>query len=305
MTLSEFTSDWLKWLSDPYAVLGISVTADHQRILKRYRSIAKILHPDRYVSADPTTRELATQLLAKLVNPAYTQIKEEQGRKETCALLRLQAGQLLKSGSVCTAVARELSRQQVQAADIFYEQKISALAEQQFQPLAEFAHITQQLSELNLVYLQLKQGDGAIREKRSGLMPQPTQAIVNNKPASGLRGVLSQDYPQQDYAQRHYDRATQYVQNGSWKEAILELKDAIRIHPERSDYHALLGYIHFKQNSMGMARVYFKQALKLDPNNSLAKRFGAKIQMDASAPVPPASNPKETARRGLFGLFRK
>lgn len=305
MTLSEFTSDWLKWLSDPYAVLGISVTADPQRILKRYRSIAKILHPDRYVNADPTTRELATQLLAKLVNPAYTKLKEEQGRKEAGALLRLQAGQLLKNGSVCTEVARELSRQPVHAAEIFYEQKITALAEQQFLPLTEFAQITQQLSELNLVYLQLKQGDGAIREKRSGLIAQPAHSITTPPPASGLGSAPKPEHPQQDYAQRHYDRATQYAQNGSWKEAMLELKDAIRINPQRSDYHALLGYIHFKQNNLGMARVYFKQALKLDPNNSLANRFISKIQANTPTPPPAPPEAKATERRGLFGLFRR
>lgn len=296
-------SDWLKWLSDPYAVLGVSVVADQQRILKRYRAVAKILHPDRYLNADQKTRDQTTQLLARLVNPAYAKIKDESGRKEVSALLRLQTRRLLKEGQPIARcdVARELMRLSVQTADIFYEQKVAELAEQQFQSPTQFGLLAPQLIELNLVYFQLKQGDGILREQRSGLIAQPTQPITQQRSALNLE---EQDFPRHNYATRHYDRAKQYAQKGSWKEAIQELRDAIRIDPTHSEFHALMGYVYLRQDQRSMAKVYFKQALKLNPQDPLAQRFADKVQLQETPPSSKAPDPKPEARRGLFGLFR-
>ena len=53
----EYSVEWQNWLVDPYAVIGVPVTADGQRLLKRYRSVAKLLHPDRYIQADTALGE--------------------------------------------------------------------------------------------------------------------------------------------------------------------------------------------------------------------------------------------------------
>ncbi|MCY7406232.1 MAG: tetratricopeptide repeat protein, partial [Alkalinema sp. CAN_BIN05] len=66
------------------------------------------------------------------------------------------------------------------------------------------------------------------------------------------------------------------------------------------DYNALLGFVYFKQEQRGMARVYFKQALKLNPDNKLAKRFLPYVTDDLPAAVPDA---KGTEKRSLFGFF--
>jgi len=61
-----------------------------------------------------------------------------------------------------------------------------------------------------------------------------------------------------------------------------------------------MGFIYLKQEQMGMARVYFKQALKLNPDDKLAKRFSQYL------PKPVASEPSvPEAKRGLFGRFRR
>jgi curved DNA-binding protein CbpA len=306
MPANEFSPDWLTWLSDPYAVLGLSVTADDQRVMKRYRAIAKRLHPDRYLNAPAPERELATQVLAQLINPAYDQVKDEKGRKELGALMRLQARQRMKSGASAQGeTARELIRQPLQGADTFYEQKVTELAEHQFNPVEQIVPVTQQLIELNMVYLQLKQGDLGLREKRTGLISSPAAPIPETPitPAQYKVGQL-------DYAQRHYDRAKQYTENGNWEFAIKELKDALRLNPKNCDCHALLGYVYMRQNSVGtigMAKVHIKNALKLNPNHDLAKRFASKLGIEPDPPPAPPSknNPPANPKKGFFGMFGK
>ena len=78
MAINALSSDWLDKFSDPYAVLGIAVTADDRRVLKRYRSVAKLLHPDSYAQDQGEAGETASQLFARLVSPAYQKLKQEK-----------------------------------------------------------------------------------------------------------------------------------------------------------------------------------------------------------------------------------
>ena len=302
----EFSSNWQDWLCDPYAVLGIPVTADPQRIMKRYRTVAKVLHPDRYGLADPVTRDWVTQVLARIVNPAYGKIKDDLGQREILALVRLQALKNLKDGvQVHSDIARSLRQQAVQNTEIFYEQQVSRIADEMYSVPAELEGRIQSLLELNAVYLQIKQGEQQpLRQRRTGLMSPPPAPNPAARPAAGANannGPLSSGLASpHHYAQRHYDRAKHYTQNAEWKDALQELKDAIRLDPNCSNYHALMGFIYLKQEQMGMARVYFKQALKLNPDDKLAKRFSQYL------PKPVASEPSvPEAKRGLFGRFRR
>ncbi len=306
----EFSSNWQDWLCDPYAVLGIPVTADPQRIMKRYRTVAKVLHPDRYGLASPTTRDWVTQVLARVVNPAYSKIKDDLGQREILALVRLQALKNLKDGvPLHSDIARSLSQQAVQNTEIFYEQQVSRIAEEMYSVPAELEGRIQSLLELNSVYLQIKQGEQQpLRQRRIGLMspPPPPAPSPTARPAGGNashghanNGPLSDSLGSPcNYAQRHYDRAKHYAQNADWKDALQELKDAIRLDPNCSNYHALMGFIYLKQEQVGMARVYFKQALKLNPDDKLAKRFSQYLPKPV---VPEPSVPE--VKRGLFGRF--
>lgn len=293
----EFSSDWQGWLADPYAVIGVPVTADASRLTKRYRTVAKLLHPDRYTHADPHVRDLVTQLLGRLVNPAYGKIKDDQGQREILALVRLQALQSLKDGvALQTSVARSLQAKPVHAAEMFYEQQVSELADRQYTDLSVFCDCTRSMIELNCVYLQLKQGETNPRPRRTGLMPSQPEATVVVKPLSESASINSNHL----YARRHYDRAKHYAQTSGWKEAITELKDAIRMDPTCSDYHALMGFVYLKQEQRGMARVHLKQALKLNPEDKLAKRF-IQYVTDDRPPAVTAPQPEKRKRFGLFG----
>jgi tetratricopeptide (TPR) repeat protein len=313
----ETSSDWLKFLSDPYAVLAVSVAADDKRVLKRYRTVAKQLHPDRYAGADAEISTLSEHLIAKLVNPAYARINQEKGRAESVALLRLQARRMLKEANRVPRceVARQLMQQPLGGMDVFYEQAVSDLADQQFSPLASFAAVTAQLMELNSMYFQMKLGDVFIGERRSGLI----NTTEVKPPAPGTFRFNEPGIASHDYAQRHFARAQQYVEKYAFTEAVTELKGAIKLEADRADYHALMSYAYLRQELPGMATVYAKQALKLDPNNSLAKQVGAKLKLPQGpanlAGATPAQSAGQTTgqttgkpadkRSGLFGLFRR
>lgn len=310
MTQSAITSDWLNQFSDPYAVLGISVAADDRRVLSRFRAIAKILHPDSQALANTATKEFAEQLLAKLVSPAYQKLKQEKERKETTVLLRFKVRRLTREAPLSPQgeLARELLQRPVNEVDVFYEQAIAQLADVQYNPVDQFEAITKQLGELNLVYLQLKMGEVVVREKRTGLV-----SAAAAKPMQFTPPITDADVVTENYAQRHYRRAQEYMKKGNWTQAVQELRDAIKIEADKSEYHALLGVAYLQQNLQGMAKVYLRQALKLNPRDPLATKYAPKVGIE----VPDATNgqqkdksqngrkpPGGSARGGLFGLFR-
>ena len=220
----EYSSEWQNWLIDPYAVIGVPVTADGQRLVKRYRSVAKLLHPDRYVQADSAVRQLVTQLLTRLVNPAYGKVKDDVSQKEILVLIKLQARQMAKDGvGLQTAVARSLKSQPTGYVDSFYEQQVSDLSDRQYADLDAFGEVTRSLMELNAVYFQLKEGEPTWRPRRTGLMSTPSMSQTSPSQASSPQTSAQHSAaPAQTsnhlYARRHYDRAKHYAQTSRSEE---------------------------------------------------------------------------------------
>jgi curved DNA-binding protein CbpA len=284
MSYSALPSEWIKKFADPYAILGIPVAADDRRVSKRYRDIAKLLHPDRYALAGGNETELATQLFARLVNPAYEQLKQDRGRAEHTALLRIKVRRLCREGPLTpeSEIARTLMEHPATGVDTFYEQAISTLAQSQYESLEleQFESITRQISELNLVYLQLKMGDGIVRERRTGLIAAAEAQPVQFTPAPTNPEVVTESYDQ-----RHYRRAQEYAKKGAWNQAIQELRDAIKIKATKSEYHSLLGvaYLH-QQKFPGMAKVHLRRAYELNPKDPLVLKFGAKVGLPVASP---------------------
>jgi curved DNA-binding protein CbpA len=301
MSQTSFSADWLNQFSDPYAVLGLAVAADDRRVLKRYRSVAKVLHPDGLRSADQPIRELATQLLARVVNPAYQRLKQEKERTETLATLRFRVRRFNRDQPMLpqSAIARQLLQQPPHAVEIFYEQAVAQLAEVQFQPLEQFEPMTQQLGELNLVYLYLKMGEPIFREKRTGIV-----AATPIKPSQVTPSSLETAQRASSYARRYYQRAQVYIDNANCSPAIAELRDAIRLEPDRGEYHSLLAKAYLLQNLPGMAKVHFRQALKLNPQDPLALEYVSRLKLVLDQPERVLSDAAVTKpANGLFNLF--
>jgi len=309
MTSPAFSPDWLNQFSDPYAVLGVSVTADERRIAKRYRQIAKRLHPDQQVGVPEEARKFANTVLTRLVNPAYQRLKQDKGRAETLATLRFKVRRLTREQKLITEVSQSKQLLHIDEAEveIFYEKALTELSETQFDSTESFASQTDAIAELNLVYLRRKMGDPVIREKRTGLMAAATMA-----PATGPEPPPPEkpkDPPQVDYGQRHVMRAKTYIASKSYGEAVQELRDAVRIEPNNSNYHTMLGQAYLMQNMAGMAKVHIRQALKLDSENQVAQKYAKRLDLKMAPPAVADTHHGQSKtnghqkRGGLFSLF--
>jgi len=300
--MSNFSSsDWLTQFSDPYAVLGLSVTADDRRVLKRYRTIAKVLHPDCYLNSDAEIRRTATQILAHLVNPAYQKLKQEKSRAECLATLRLRVRHMNREEPLTpqSTLAQRLLKTPLAQVDMFYEQAVTELSVVQCQAIDQFEQCTHHLGELNLIYLRLKMGEPIIREKRSGIVPVQTV----HPAAAQIPLAVESEIQAVNYAQRHYQRAQEYMKKGNWAMAKRELQDAIRIENTKSEYHTLLAITYLMQNLPTMAKVHLRQALKLNPKDAIAQKYAKKL--DIKTENTAESVQKEPSGGGLFGIFSR
>jgi Flp pilus assembly protein TadD len=81
----------------------------------------------------------------------------------------------------------------------------------------------------------------------------------------------------------------------------MELRCAIKLETNNSKYYALLGVVHLQQGFPGMAKVYIRQALKLDPQQPLAIEYAAKLNLGIKA--DPKSMAKAISIAALLSNF--
>lgn len=143
--------------NDYYAVLGLPLTAEASHVRKRYLSIAKCLHPDIH-GRTPSEKQVATQYLSKLVNPAYDVLSQERERTEYSAILKLLGKRLMKRNQTFLPQSAIAKKYLTSATEINYEQTIQTIAKVQYQDLDQVLEHIGLLSELNLVHILLAEG---------------------------------------------------------------------------------------------------------------------------------------------------
>jgi tetratricopeptide (TPR) repeat protein len=310
MTHFALPADWQSFLTDPYAILGIALSADEKQIAKQYRHVAKLLHPDRYVNADPAQQEFVNQLVARLINPAYASIKQSTNRAEVLAILRLHVQRMTRDGSLIPQTpAAQLLMQNPDTVDLVYEQQVATITQRHYHALDAFGQDIQQLRELNWVYLRLKlgyaHGSAAPNNNNHLLRPTAASSTAAAPPSPPATAPTKAEIEQQEaavYSQRHYDRAHQYIEKGAYDKAIQEMRDAVKMQPNRSDHHALLSYAYFLKDLPGMATVHCRRALQLNSSDRIAKQVAQKLKLTLEDPTIAANTPE---KRGLFSRFRR
>lgn len=283
---------------DPFALLGVSLSADEKRISKRYRNIAKQLHPDALANLeDPAglTPEIASSIIARIVNPSYQKLKYENSRQETLTNLRLRVRRLVRTEKLVPTFsnAQQLADKPDEQVDVFYEQALTQLAFTQFRSLGDLQTHSLEIGQLNLVYLQRKMGDIVIRPKRTGLITNAvTPTHVNHPPAVAAPSQLStakpkssEDTPPVDYTLQYVKRAKTYLGKQQFDLAVKELREAVKLSPQSPELHSMLGQAYFKQNLSGMAKAHFRQALKLKPTHKVAHKYGKLLGLFDEQPV--------------------
>jgi curved DNA-binding protein CbpA len=291
---------------DHYAILCVSVDADVKELRKRYLQVARRLHPDSNASATPSEKKLASELLSKLVNPAYEVLSAERSRTEYMIILS-QMGKRLVQDSASVELTTDLARQLAASPNIDYSYKtaIAKIAETQFHSLQQVIPIIAQISELNLVYLMRSAG----KTVTAAQQPAPSS---HTPPKPNTAAAPPPAPPKEDSAVEQYIRRAQtLIEKNQFAQAKVELQDALKLAPKSGRCHSLIGLVYLKQNQLKMAKIHFDNALKLDPNDQTAIAWKPKIdkalgQQSTGSKATPSTNtgnkqPDKSGGGGLFG----
>lgn len=279
---------------DHHAVLGVPIDAEFKDIRKRYLKIARNLHPDSLRDSTDAERQQASEILSKLVNPAYKQLSEEKERTEHAAMLRLKGQEAARKGGL--EGLGETAQKLLKASDfeVPYKAALESLSEKQYSSLDAIVATIGELSELNLAYITRKYSSGtsAVTSARpatassASSSTSSTPSATSTAPTSGFSQRLSP-------VEQCYKRAEGYLQANNSSKAILELRDAIKMEPTNANCHGLLGTIYLEQNQLTMARIHFDKALENDPNNDVAIKGKQQLEKMASK----ASSQKGAAQK--------
>ncbi len=310
--------------TDQHAILGMSLDAEVKEIRKRYLSIARRLHPDSLTTASPEQKKDATQLLSKFVNPAYEVLSQEKNRTEYALLLKLKGQQAIQqklSLNDFNDAAKQLAK--TNNPDHIYRQSLAALTEGLYDDMATVAEKVNALSELNLVYAMRKAAAGG----RPG--PAPTAGIpaasatpTNSSataaakiPASMSSTPTTPSATTGSTIDNYLRRAEAYITKKAFAQAILELRDAMRVDANDSRCHSLMGVVYLAQGQAAMSRSYVRRALELNPEDQRANACKKRLEsmghsLDAASSSAPASgknasgksaNGDDKSNKGLFG----
>lgn len=251
---------------DHYAVLGVPIDSAASVVRKRYLRIARRLHPD---SCGPgVDKSLASAILSRMVNPSYEFLSQAKNLDEYAILLRL-VGQRYSKKPQSTSVESELAQTLLSTPNYTeeYESAIKTLADQQFTSLENYIKVTDEISDLNLVFLMRREGNsqpastpqtttqdssqpGRSMTTRTVRQPapstpkspntnsaRPTTSSSSSNPASNRssnqsRPNISQPEEStsnvnQDLVDQYYRRAEELVGKQCYPEAIRELKEIL------------------------------------------------------------------------------
>ncbi|NJM69774.1 MAG: J domain-containing protein [Scytonema sp. RU_4_4] len=275
---------------DHHAVLCVPVDADVKEIRKSYIQIARRLHPDSCKDEGDAEKELANELLSKLVNPAYEILSHEKTRTEHIFVLS-QIGKRLAQESVSVELSTDIVQELANAPNYehIYKSSLAKIAETQYNSLEKVQHTIASLSELNLIYTMRSAGK-IFTAAASLLIAQPE--IPTNAPAVNQAPVNSPPQKKDSVVLQYIRRAQDLIAQNQLAQARVELQDALKLEPNNSRCHSLIGVVYLKQNLTTTAKVYFNRALQLDPKDQIALAGRLKIeQMTGQKP----SGAKRTA----------
>jgi len=269
---------------DYHAILGVPLDDNPKNIRLKYLRIAQQLHPDT-CKGDQIRKGLANSILSKLVNPAYEQLSRKNCFAEH-QLVLTQIGKRLAEKSdqmnVISKQAKDLIKSQHKV-EIVYNEHLKKLISNQYQDLEKVTDKIAVISELNLVYLMIKQGRGINREEniptkasqKQNQSSSPKQAKASSTqakqpktPASPpIDKNLNEETTRQDRVLSFIRRAKEYIEKDSYSQAIAELRDGLKIDPNNSTCHGIMGKIYLLQNQITMAKVHISKAHKANPKD--------------------------------------
>ena len=299
-------------LDDYHAILGVPIGADEKEIRKRYLYIARKLHPDSCKAKNDDDRDYASQILSKLVNPAYENLYKKNARIEHQIVLQ-QTSQRLAEQEAKITITNDAIAKLYKAkgnAKLIYQRIVQALASEQYESIEQIIDRIGQMSELNTVYLTITNGKGIGFAKSKTQAKPAAPEISQTKEKSGAPAPAKPG----TQAEAYIRRAEQYIEKNDYTKARIEVDDALKIEPSNSSANALKGLIYLHQKQTSMAKIYISKACQANPEDPtvikckemLARVTGTTQTSKNNSKKTSSSNKaadKSQSRGGLFGLF--
>jgi curved DNA-binding protein CbpA len=292
---------------DYHAILGVPLDAGPQDIRRRYMRVARALHPDTTGHLSEEDRQIAAQLLSRLVNPAYEKLFNDKVRAEHNLILKM-IGQRVAQDTLPfeTEAANLLLRQSDPEA--YYRETLAKLNERQFAIPHETMQVINEISELNLAMLRWQYAGNTVAFVNR---PAPTpEAPAPSPPAPTASAPTAPEPAQPSFLDQFYNRAEELVRLKDYPGALRELDDALKLDSGDARCLSLKGYVYLQTNQLKMAKIHFERALKRDKSNTRAiqglevvEKMLAKQAKENEAKAK--TTPEKKKGKGLFGFFGK
>ncbi len=294
-------------LNDYHAILGLPIGAEEKEIRKRYLYVARKLHPDSCKAKNDGQRHYASQILSKLVNPAYENLYKKNSRIEHQIILQKTAQRLAEKQAKITITNDAIGKLYKAKGNVklIYQRLIQALGSEQYESIEQIIDRIGQISELNTVYLTLTSGKKINNPQPKTFNPPPqeekkTEAkIKESDPTPPAKSETKAD--------SYIRRAQEYIDKNDFAKARIEVDDALKVEPNNSTANALKGLIYLNQKQTSMAKIYIGKACQQnsqDPTVIKCKEmFDRATGKTKTASSSKNGKGKSESRGGLFGLF--
>ncbi|MEN9216240.1 MAG: tetratricopeptide repeat protein [Gloeomargarita sp. HHBFW_bins_162] len=295
---------------DYHAILGVPLDAGPQDIRRRYMRVARALHPDTTSHMSDEDRQLAAQILSRLVNPAYEKLFNDKVRAEHNLILKMIGQRVAQETLPFETEAANLLQQQSDP-ETYYRQTLEQLNQRQFAVPHETIQVINEISELNLAMLRWQYAGNTV-----AFVNRPAPAPTSE--ASPSHAVAPAPKPQPpapesnkpSFLDQFYNRAEELVRLKDYPGALRELDDALKLDSGDARCLSLKGYVYLQTNQLKMAKIHFERALKRDPANARAtqglevvEKMLAKQAKENEAKAK--TTPEKKKGKGLFGFFGK
>lgn len=316
MMISDLKHGLFKYdVKDYYAILGVPIDANVKDIRLRYLKIAYQLHPDTNQAETPEGKTRASDILSKLVNPAYENLYKDKLRKE-CELIISDMGRRLASDSSQVTFnsdsAKKLLQEEKKAPKIYHEM-IEKFANEQYQDLDKLSLKISLISELNMAYLisqktvefnkvsltsntsQIKIGESSISQKLDNI-----ESSFNSN--EQVNESITPTQPKVSRLDKLISSAKQHLENQNYEQGIIDLREAVKLDSNSSTVHGLLGTLYVKQSNLTYGRIHINKAMALDNNNPIAQQAQQELKdiekkqksANSSSSSKSSSPPKDT-----------
>ena len=89
----------------------------------------------------------------------------------------------------------------------------------------------------------------------------------------------------------------------NFSQAILEMREAVKSHPNNAQCHSQLAEYYLKAGQPTMAKIHVKRALEIDADNELAQKIDKQVNKVNRTKAAQSNAKSSQSKGGLFGLF--